>query len=68
MAAQVDLKKCTMCGGVKEPRCIEACMDTAIRVQDGKIVVTEFLCQDCNECGFTCPDHAVDIPVELVTW
>jgi MinD superfamily P-loop ATPase len=43
-------------------------MDEAIRVQDDKIVVTEFLCEDCNECGFTCPDKAITIPLELVTF
>jgi MinD superfamily P-loop ATPase len=68
MAAQVDMNKCTMCGGTKEPICVEACPDEAIRVQDNRIVVTEFLCEDCNECGFRCPDHAISIPLELVTF
>ncbi len=68
MAAQVDLVKCTKCGGATQPRCVEACPDEAIRMQDNRIVVTEFLCEDCNECGFTCPDHAICIPVESVTF
>lgn len=68
MAAQVDMEKCTKCGGVSQPRCVEVCMDEAIRAQDNRIVVTEFLCEDCNECGFTCPDHAITIPLKLVTF
>jgi len=28
--------------------------------------VTEFLCEDCNECGFACPDKAMEI--KKVTW
>lgn len=68
MAAQVDPKKCTMCGGPQEPFCIEVCPDEAIRVQDNRIVVTEFLCEDCNQCGFVCPDHAISIPLEMITW
>ena len=68
MAVQVDLKKCTMCGGLTQPLCVEICPDEAIRVQDGRIVVTEFLCEDCNQCGFVCPDEAISIPLELVTW
>jgi MinD superfamily P-loop ATPase len=68
MAAQVDLEKCTKCGGITQPLCIEVCPDQAIRLQDDRIVVTEFLCEDCNECGFICPDHAISIPLELVTF
>src|SRR5660398_270641 len=30
-----------------------------IRVQDGRPVVTEFICEDCNECGKLCPDGQV---------
>jgi ferredoxin len=47
MAAQIDLDKCTMCGGLTEPLCVEVCPDLAIRIQDGRPVVTEFLCEDC---------------------
>jgi len=68
MAAQVDLNKCRMCGGYVQPLCVEACPDQAIRVQDGRPVVTEFLCEDCNECGYACPDHAISVPVEKVTF
>jgi len=68
MAAQVDTEKCTMCGGTVQPICVEACPDSAIRVQDNRIVVTEFVCEDCNECGSVCPDHAISVPVESVTF
>jgi MinD superfamily P-loop ATPase len=49
MAAQIDLDKCTMCGGLTEPLCVEVCPDLAIRIQDGRPVVTEFLCEDCSK-------------------
>jgi Fe-S-cluster-containing hydrogenase component 2 len=68
MAAQVDPTKCKKCGGVIQPLCVEACPDEAIRVQGDRIVVTEFLCEDCNECGFVCPDHAISIPLDKVTF
>jgi MinD superfamily P-loop ATPase len=34
----------------------------------GRPVVTEFLCEDCNECGCVCPDHAITVPLEKVTF
>ena len=68
MAAQVDPNKCQMCGGMIQPLCVEVCPDSAIRVQDDRVVVTEFLCEDCNECGCVCPDHAITVPLEKVTF
>jgi len=68
MAAQIDMDKCTMCGGYTSTLCVEVCPDQAIRVQDGRPVVTEFLCEDCNECGIICPDFAISIPLEKVTF
>ena len=68
MVAQVDLNKCTLCGGMAEPLCVEICPDQAIRIQDGRVVVTEFICEDCNECGCICPDEAIIIPLEKVTF
>jgi MinD superfamily P-loop ATPase len=68
MAAQINLKKCKMCGGITQPLCVEVCPDAAIRVQDGRPVVTEFLCEDCNECGCVCPDGAINIPLDKITF
>ncbi len=68
MAAQVDLNKCTFCGGYSQPLCVEICPDQAIRVQDNRIVVTDFLCEDCNECGCVCPDGAITVTIEKVTF
>jgi len=42
MAAQIDYKKCTMCGGNVYPLCVEICPDQAVRVQAGRPVVTGF--------------------------
>ncbi len=68
MAAQIDLEKCNMCGGLTQPICVEVCPDSAIRVQNGRPVVTEFICEDCNECGCACPDEAIDVPLSKVTF
>jgi MinD superfamily P-loop ATPase len=68
MAAQIDPKKCAMCGGIVQPLCVETCPDSAIRVQDGRVVVTEFICEDCNECGCVCPDKAITVSVREVTF
>ena len=68
MAAQIDLEKCTLCGGAAEPLCVEVCPDAAIRVQGGRVVVTEFICEDCNECGCVCPDEDISVPLENVTF
>jgi len=68
MAAQIDPKKCSMCGGLVQPLCVEICPDSAVRVQENRVVVTEFLCEDCNECGVVCPDEAISVPVDKVTF
>jgi Fe-S-cluster-containing hydrogenase component 2 len=47
---------------------VEICPDAAIRVQDSRVVVTEFLCEDCNECGVVCPDRAITVTVDKVTF
>ena len=60
--------QCTMCGGNVQPLCVEICPDHAVRVQDGRPVVTEFLCEDCNECGGIRADRAISVPVEKVTF
>jgi MinD superfamily P-loop ATPase len=68
MAAQIDMEKCNMCGGLTQPICVEVCPDSAIRVQNGRPVVTEFICEDCNECGCACPDSAITVPLTKVTF
>ena len=68
MCIDIDYGKCNLCGGYSEPLCIDRCPDDALRIQDGKIVVTEFLCEDCNECGFICPVDAIAIEIEKVTF
>jgi Fe-S-cluster-containing hydrogenase component 2 len=42
--------------------------DAAIRDQDNRVVVTEFLCDDYNECGMVCPDRAISGKVDKVTF
>ncbi len=61
MVAEVDHKICKLCGGYNEPLCIDKCPDSAIALRGNRIEVTEFLCEDCNECGFICPDKAIKI-------
>ena len=66
MVVTIDNEKCTMCGAYNIPICVEKCPTEALQVRDCKIVVTEFLCEDCNECGFVCPDKAMEI--KEFTW
>jgi MinD superfamily P-loop ATPase len=61
MVAEVDQKLCRLCGGYCEPLCIDKCPDEAITLRGDRIEITEFLCEDCNECGFICPDNAITI-------
>lgn len=70
MVAEIDYDKCTLCGTYKVPVCVERCPtgSATLREKDGKpkVEVTEFLCEDCNECGFRCPDKAITI--KEITW
>ena len=66
MVVEINDDKCNMCGAFCIPICVERCPTTALSVRDRKIAVTEFLCEDCNECGFACPDKAITITE--VTW
>ncbi len=61
MVAEIDYDKCRMCGAYDKPICVDVCPTSAISQRDKKIEVTEFLCEDCNECGFHCPDKAIRI-------
>lgn len=65
MVVEIDYSKCKLCGAYEKPVCVDKCPTTAVvvRVQDKakKVEVTEFLCEDCNECGFACPDKAIKI-------
>jgi len=65
LVVEVDLTKCRFCGAYDKPICVDVCPTTAIQVREEagskRIVVTEFLCEDCNECGFRCPDKAIKI-------
>ncbi|MBI5359664.1 MAG: ferredoxin [Planctomycetes bacterium] len=66
MVAEIDYKKCTLCGSYSEPICVDKCPINAITLRNKKVEVTEFLCEDCNECGCACPDNAIKII--KVTW
>jgi MinD superfamily P-loop ATPase len=61
MVVEVDPDKCTLCGSYCEPICIDRCPTNAVSLRDKRIVITEFLCEDCNECGYACPDKAIII-------
>ena len=66
MVVEIDYETCNMCGGYSEPLCIDKCPDSALSLRDKRVEVTEFLCEDCNECGFICPVKAIKI--KLVTF
>jgi MinD superfamily P-loop ATPase len=61
MVVEIDEKKCGLCGGYCQPLCVDKCSCDALRLRDKKVIVTEFLCEDCNECGCICPDEAIHI-------
>lgn len=49
----LDESKCVGC-----TNCIKRCPTEAIRVRDGKAVITKERCIDCGECIRICPHHA----------
>jgi MinD superfamily P-loop ATPase len=63
MVVEIDHETCTLCGGYAEPLCIDKCPDSALSLRDKRVEVTEFLCEDCNECGFICPVNAIKIKI-----
>ncbi len=66
MVAEIDYNKCKLCGTYAEPICVDRCPTSAITLRNKKVEVTEFLCEDCNECAYVCPDKAIKI--KIVTW
>lgn len=49
----LDINKCVGC-----THCVKRCPTQAIRVRDGKAVITDARCIDCGECIRVCPHHA----------
>lgn len=49
----LDEEKCVGC-----TNCIKRCPTEAIRVRDGKAIITPERCIDCGECIRVCPHHA----------
>ena len=55
MAAKVDKSKCTGCNA-----CVEVCPVDAMKIEDGKAVVTDD-CVDCGACAGQCPVEAISL-------
>ena len=53
MQYEVNREKCTGCGN-----CIDVCPTEAIRIEDGKAVIT-MECVDCGACPRVCPEGAI---------
>ncbi|MEW6410970.1 MAG: [Fe-Fe] hydrogenase large subunit C-terminal domain-containing protein [Candidatus Zixiibacteriota bacterium] len=56
-AHKVDVAKCR-----GHMTCMRHCPTQAIRVRDGKAVVSKELCVDCGECISVCPSEAI-VPI-----
>lgn len=52
-SVRLDTEKCMGC-----TNCIKRCPTEAIRVRNGKAVITSERCIDCGECIRICPHHA----------
>jgi iron only hydrogenase large subunit-like protein len=52
-SVQLDKERCKGC-----INCIKRCPTQAIRVRNGKAVITKEFCIDCGECIRICPHHA----------
>jgi ferredoxin len=52
-AVRLDKELCKGC-----INCIKRCPTQAIRVRNGKAVITKEFCIDCGECIRHCPHHA----------
>jgi len=51
---QVDLEKCTGCGG-----CLEACPSEAISMVDERAAIDNDTCLSCGVCADACPEGAI---------
>jgi NAD-dependent dihydropyrimidine dehydrogenase PreA subunit len=56
MPAKVDQEKCEGCGD-----CIEQCPTDAIKLVEGKAIVSDDECIDCNACQDACVPQAVKV-------
>ncbi len=48
--------KCTICG-----KCIDACPNKAISIENGFIKTDRHLCKNCGKCALSCPSSAREI-------
>jgi len=56
MAVKVTEAKCTGCGD-----CVEACPSEALKVQEGKVHVSDDDCSDCAACVDVCPESSLSL-------
>ncbi len=56
MAVKVTVDKCTGCGD-----CTEASPSEALKVENGKVVVSDDDCSDCAACVDVCPETALSL-------
>ena len=66
MAAQIDMDKCTMCGGYTSTLCVEVCPDQAISKDPmtQRPVIDLQYCKGCGLCAHLCPKGAITMILE----
>jgi len=54
--AVINYERCTNCG-----KCIDYCRFDSIHKENGKVTISEILCDGCSLCSRICPENAIEM-------